>query len=232
VDQLLQLAASLQKRLSSTQAAIVLALVVAGLIAIQLAAVQSAFPYFIVVAVLLVFVVAALLFLHSLDRSVSLGGLTEDERAAVRSSLLTARNQVAVQLGCDKARCRANIFGQNKIGRLQIIKDLTINMEHVEEWDISMPPGRGSTGIAWTTRRPKVVIFPPEGDEDLEPSEAALVDSELRWIISVPICADDGTPKWVVNVDGKEARRRDEVEGAVSEVSDVVPQIRPFALKA
>jgi hypothetical protein len=233
MDQLLKLASQLTKRLRSTQAAIVLVLVVVGLIAIQLAAVTSAFPYFLVVAGVATVIVVSLLVLDRLDRSPPVKGLDEGDRAAVRAVLSAARDDVARALGSDRAHCRGNVVLENRLRRLQISRDLMVNMDGVAEWQISMRPGRGCAGVAWSTQRPHVAIHPFEGTDGLEPDQALLVDPEVRWIISVPIFADDGTPTWIVNVDGKEARGREQVEAAVPALQDrVFPALQPFAAKA
>ncbi|HEX8688692.1 MAG TPA: hypothetical protein VF729_00450 [Solirubrobacterales bacterium] len=233
MDQLLKLASQLTKRLRSTQAAIVLVLVVLGLIAIQLAGVASAFPYFLVVAGVAIVIVLILLVLDRIDSSVSVKGLDEGDRAAVRAVLSAARDEVARILGSDRARCRGNIVAENRLRRLQISRDLMVNMDGVGEWQISMRPGRGSAGVAWSTRQPHVAIHPFEGTDGLEPDQARLVDPEVRWIISVPILAEDGKPTWIVNIDGKDARGREQVEAAVPTLQDrVCPVLPSFAAKA
>jgi hypothetical protein len=233
MDQLLKLASELAKRLRSTQAAIILVLLLLGLIAIQLAAIKSAFPYFLVVAGVAAAIVVSLLVLDRLDISAPVKGLDEGDRAAVRAVLFSARDDVARVLRSDSARCRANVILENRLRRLQISRDLMVNMDGVAEWQISMRPGRGCAGVAWSTREPHVAIHPFEGTDGLEPDQARLVDPEVRWIISVPIFADDGTPTWIVNIDGKETRTREQVEAAVPALhARVDPALKPFAVKA
>jgi hypothetical protein len=103
-------------------------------------------------------------------------------------------------------------------------------MGQIPEWDISIRPGRGCVGIAWTTGEPKVLIAPFEGDEDLDPADAACVNRDLQWIISVPVRVD-GVVKWIVNVDGEDRLPRADVEAAVPDVQAIVPVLAPFGRK-
>jgi hypothetical protein len=224
-------ALELAKKLNSTEAMVVLPFIAAVIVVVQLAAGPDTGSALWVVAVLLVVVEAAAVIVHRVDRKAPAKGLTEQDTEAVRAALVSARDNVATRLGCDRTHCRANVFGENRLRRLQIVNSLTVNMDRVEEWGVSIPPGRGGTGIAWATGAPKVLIAPFAGDEDLEPADAARVDPELEWVISAPVDVDQSV-KWIVNVDGRDARTRPQVEAAVHEVMSSVPMLRPFAEKA
>lgn len=209
-----------------------LVLVVVGLLAIALAAIKSSLPYLVVIAAVAIIAVVSLLVLHRLDRAVPAKGLSDDDREAVRASLCNIRDAVAKAMNSDKAHCRANVIVENRLGRLQMVGDLRINMDSSAEWGVSMRPGQGCAGVAWKTREPHVAVYPFEGIDGLEPNQAQLVDPDLRWIVSVPICGDEGKPKWVVNVDGKDERSREELkEKAVPVMETGAAKLRPFALK-
>jgi hypothetical protein len=230
VDGLLKIALRLADRLGPTQAAIVLVLAVVGLIAVPLATVAGALPYFAIIVAVAAAVVAGLLILARLDGTIP-GGLDEEGRAAVRAVLLAARDDVARFLGSPKDRCRANVVAENRLGRLQINKDLMVNMEEVAEWEISMKPGKGCSGAAWCAEQPRVGIHPFDDDDGLEPDQQRFVDPDLRWIVSVPIVVD-GRPKWVVNIDGEDGRTREEVEAAIPTLMNHVPPLKQNAAKA
>lgn len=226
------IARELASKLSSRQALVVLLVVVAGLVLVQVAAKPNAGEaIWAVVAILVVGEVAAF-GLNYLDSTARARGLDQADSRAVRGTLEGLRRDVARQLGVGEDRCRANVFGEiTGARRLQIVDQLMANMDEVAEWDISIPVGKGASGIAWHTRSPKIVLFPPRGDEDLSPEEAARVDPDLKWIVSVPI-AIDGSVKWVVNVDGEDARTREQLEPVVRTVQGAVPSLVPFARKA
>jgi hypothetical protein len=228
-SQLADLALELARKLDSKGAMIVLPFIVAVVVVVQIAASPS--PALWVVPMLLGIVEIAAVALHRLDRPAPAEGLSDQDTEAVLAALVSARNNVAARLQCDPGRCRANIFGENRLGRLQIINSLMVNMDRVTEWGISIPPGRGCTGIARATGQPKVLVSPFDGDDALEPDDATRVDPNLQWIISVPIKIDESV-KWVTSVDGKDARSRTQVEGAVQDVLAVVPILRQFARKA
>jgi hypothetical protein len=199
---------------------------------IQVAAKPHADGAIWAVVALLVVGEAAAFGLNYQDSRARAKGLDKADSRAVRGTLEGLRREVARQLGIDEDHCRANIFGEiTGARRLQIVDQLMANMDEVAEWDISVPIGKGASGIAWKTRSPKIVLFPPQGDEDLSPEEAARVDPELKWIVSVPITVD-GSVKWVVNVDGEEVRSREELEPAVRIVQGAVTNLTPFARKA
>jgi hypothetical protein len=221
-------ALALAHKVGPTEAALILLVLVAGPIIVELA--TSASPALYVFAAVVVLVIVAIYDLRRRDRVVPTPGLNEGDATAIVADLIAARDRVALRLQCPKSSCRANVFGRNLLGRLQIVRSLTVNMDRVCEWEISMLPGRGSTGIAWVTRKPHVTVAPFEGEEDLETEDAARVDPELQWIISVPLLIDS-EPVWVVNVDGREARSRDAVEAAVDEVLSSIPALRPHAAK-
>jgi hypothetical protein len=105
-------------------------------------------------------------------------------------------------------------------------------MDGPGEWGVSMRPGQGCAGVAWETQKPHVAVYPFEGINGLEPNQAQLVDPDLRWIVSVPICDDEGKPKWVVNVDGKDERDPEELrDKAVPVMETGAAELRPYALK-
>lgn len=224
-----EVALTLANRVGPTEAALVLLVLVVGPIIAQLATAASAGLY--VFAVIVALAMVAILILRLRDQSVPTPGLADEDETAVVAELIAARDRVAGRLRCPAGSCRANVFGWNRLRRLQINRSLTVNMDRVSEWDVSTVPGRGATGIAWASCQPKVIVRPFEGDEDLEPAHAARVDPHLQWIISVPICIDQAAI-WVVNVDGREARARTEIETAVDDVLASVPVLRPYALKA
>lgn len=233
MDGLLKLAKQLADRLESTQAAIVLVVLVAGVVAVELAGIKDAFPYVIAIVALAIVAVIGLLVLHKLDRAVPAKGLEEEDREEVRALLSDTRDAVAESLDTEKAASRANVIAENRLGRLQMIGDLRVNMDGAAEWGVSMRSGQGCAGVAWKTGKPHIAVHPFEGDDGLEPTQAQLVDPDLRWIVSVPILDDDGRPKWVVNVDGKEKRGREELaDKAVSVVERGANRIRRYALKA
>lgn len=229
---LVKLALELARKLSSGQAVVVLLVLVAGLLLVQVAAMDSPGPaIWGVIAILIIGQVAALA-LHYIDRSAPAKGLTDEDRKDVCRILEEMREEVADELDMDKAYCRANVFGKISAGqRLQIVDHLMANMDTVKEWDISIPIGRGASGIAWETGEPNVVLLPSNGNEDLSPEEASRVDPDLRWIISVPVQVD-GSPKWVVNVDCKEAHTRDQLQPVVQVMQRAASRLRPFAEKA
>ena len=209
-----------------------LVLLVAGLIAIALAAVKGALPYLVAIAVLAIIAVVSLLVLHRLDRGVPAKGLSDDDREAVRALLSDIRDAVARSLDSDKARCRANVIAENRLGRLQMIGDLRINMDGAREWGVSMRSGQGCAGVAWEIREPHVAVYPFEGTDGLESDQAQLVDPDLRWIISVPIIDNEGKPKWIVNVDGKDERSFEKLDEVVAIMKSGAAKLRPYALKA
>jgi hypothetical protein len=197
----------------------------------QVAANPKAETGLLFISGLLVVVIIAAFVLHRLDRVTPARGLSDEDKQAVLAALVQARDRVAATLVCPKDHCRANVFGMNPLKRLQIVDSLTVNMDRVQEWAISMPPGRGATGIVWITKQPKVLIAPFENDEDLDRSDAARVDPQLEWIISVPVRVDDAV-KWVVNVDGRDKRDLDQVEAAVPDVEWIETVIKPQAKAA
>jgi hypothetical protein len=104
------------------------------------------------------------------------------------------------------AAVRANLFALNPdTDKLCMVKDLWHNMNKLTERTIQMEIGRGSTGIAWSTRDPNKAIWNDGwGASDLSNAkELRKVDPDLRWILSVPIFGSEGPEtQLVLNVDG------------------------------
>jgi hypothetical protein len=224
-------ALELAKKLSSTQAMVVLLFLVAGLIVVQLAANPSPGAALWVVVVLFVVAGVAAFIVDRLDRPVTPKELSDEDIDAINDQLKIARDAVADRLKCDRARCRANVFGENSFGRLQMLRALRVNMdERVLEWSISIPPGRGGTGLVWETGRPNVLVAPFADEEDIEPADAVRVDPELKWIISAPVKVGQAS-KWIVNVDGKDERTRSQVEEAVPDVARLDTALKTYAQK-
>lgn len=121
-------------------------------------------------------------------------------------ALRGAATDVASVVRMPPTNVRTNLFalspGTNK---LRMVKDLWHNMNDPKERTIEVEIGRGSTGLAWNSRDLNKAVWKDGwGKSDLRSAtELRKVNSELRWILSVPIFSSKGPETTLVlNVDG------------------------------
>lgn len=132
--------------------------------------------------------------------------LDPTQRDYIETALRGAVTDVANVVGVSAAIVRANLFARNPdTDKLRMVKSLWHNMSKSKERTIQMEIGRGSTGIAWSTRDPNKAVWKDGwGASDVSNAkELQKVDPELRWILSVPIFGSKGPEtRLVLNVDG------------------------------
>jgi hypothetical protein len=132
--------------------------------------------------------------------------LDADQLEFMEMALRGATTDVASVVRMPPTNVRANLFalspGTNK---LRMVKDLWHNMNDPKERTIEVEIGRGSTGLAWNSRDLNKAVWKDGwGKSDLRSAtELRKVNSELRWILSVPIFGSKGPETTLVlNVDG------------------------------
>lgn len=122
----------------------------------------------------------------------------------IRRALVEAAAEAASVLQVPVDLVRANVFGISRDHKLSILKGLTHHMDQAEELGLVLELGQGSTGVAFTTGRPNIAVLRSDwGAASIPDSLLSKVHLELRWIVSVPVFADEsGKPMWIFNVDG------------------------------
>ncbi len=132
--------------------------------------------------------------------------LDTDQLEYMDIALRGAATDVASVVRMSPTNVRTNLFalspGTNK---LRMVKDLWHNMNDPKERTIEVEIGRGSTGLAWNSRDLNKAVWKDGwGKSDLRSAtELRKVNSELRWILSVPIFGSKGPETTLVlNVDG------------------------------
>jgi pimeloyl-ACP methyl ester carboxylesterase len=122
----------------------------------------------------------------------------------VHGILSLAIQTVAKHLGIQSEDLRANIFAEQRVGELSIPHNLHLNMTDSAERGVEIEVGRGASGHAYGLGRQAIAILNQGwGRYTLPNSQLALIDPELKWIISTPI--PDPTSRWgfcgVLNID-------------------------------
>lgn len=85
--------------------------------------------------------------------------LTENQKEDIRKILGKAAQDAANALGIPSHLIRANVFSPGEHEKLRIIKQLTHNMDRLEELEISIPVGKGSTGRSFLSGQPNIAVF-------------------------------------------------------------------------
>lgn len=141
--------------------------------------------------------------LEDYDRAVSL--LTQ-----IKENVFRCLSQK--QSGISIHEIRANVFLPQKSDSepsyvLKIYPGLHVNMNNVQEREISFGPGEGLTGRVFEDGTPRVAERIPSEETGwdstytLTDEQVSRIHPKLRWILSLPL-KDDETPIGVVNVDG------------------------------
>lgn len=119
---------------------------------------------------------------------------------------------VSNSVGVSSNQVRSNLFGRSHDGRLRMITDFCHNMNRPEELTLSMEIGQGSNGRAYLTGRANFARLREDwGKDAIDDEELRKAHPDLKWIISMPICASPGgTPIWILNVDGLEGEPSDD----------------------
>ena len=138
--------------------------------------------------------------------------LTNTQKQNILKLLQGATVDVAQVLGLHPDLVRSSLFERAEKERSSIISALTFNVNREEELTISLPAGCGTTGRCFEAGQPNIAIFNADWSEDhIEEPEFRKMHPNLRWIISVPVVANEGAlrPKWVLNVDGLQIRKEE-----------------------
>lgn len=141
-----------------------------------------------------------------LDPAKLAASLDDGQRLVFDAALPGVANEVANIVDVPADLVRANLFAQvpgtNRIG---MVADLWFQMNDESERTIRMDIGSGSAGTAFASRNLNRAIWKDGwGRNDIgDNAELEKVNPELRWILSAPVFASDGTAaKLVLNVDG------------------------------
>jgi hypothetical protein len=130
---------------------------------------------------------------------------------------------VASRLAVPVTSVRANIFMPDEEGTLGIPDGLTHNMPEPQEHTISITPGTGCTGVAFSQREQTIAIMRGGwGTHTLPGTELAKVHKGLKWIVSTPIPDPDlaGAVLGIFNVDGLDVEKgRDALEPLLGDLS-------------
>jgi hypothetical protein len=147
--------------------------------------------------------------LSNADKKEIRGVLEEARQKALR--VLQAKNG---KLTDDHVR--VNVFLREDGARsqldectLKIEPGLHLKMNNQRELAIALHPGQGATGRAFQNRKPQVAQRLPakegggwESFYDISPELAAIIDPDLKWVISMPLKGSKGEAIGVMSVDG------------------------------
>jgi hypothetical protein len=102
-------------------------------------------------------------------------------------------------------------------GSFEILEGQTVNLEGPDS-ELHIQPGETGVGEAIEEGKPVVTLFssPLEESTIRDPEQRRLINPALRWIIALPILADDGRPVWVLSITGLvEPRTAEQLQSAV-----------------
>jgi hypothetical protein len=109
------------------------------------------------------------------------------------------------------------IFAPAPDGSLEILEGQTVNLEGPES-GLRVRPGETGVGEAIRASNPVVTVFrsPLEESTIQDPEQRGRINPALRWIIAVPILAEDDNPVWVLSIAGLvETRTADQLQSSV-----------------
>jgi hypothetical protein len=121
----------------------------------------------------------------------------------VHDVLQSAVADVAADQDLSDGVVAAAVFVAGRSGSLEPLEGPAFNLDRAS---VLLRMSSDETGVDQAIQggHPVVTVF-PSADEDATASETERrdwADSPLRWIISVPILAEDGRPVWVLSVAG------------------------------
>ena len=156
--------------------------------------------------------------------------LPEESRQDISRALAEAAAESAGVLGVPADSVRANLFGVSSDSKLSILQGLTHHMDRPEELTLTLEPGQGSTGVAFTKGRPNIAVLRADwGIASIPDSLLSKVHPELRWIVSVPVFADASRRvMWILNLDG--LREPADIDGLQAVVGRLVFYAQAIAL--
>lgn len=132
------------------------------------------------------------------------------ERRQFTDALDLMVQAVSLRLGLRPELIRANVFVPDETSQLRIPEGLHYHMHDRDELNISIAPGTGCTGRAFSERTRAIALMQAGwGAHTLPSTELQKVDRRLQWIVSTPIPDPDvpGTVLGVMNVDGLDERK-------------------------
>lgn len=132
--------------------------------------------------------------------------LDPSDKVLMADAVKRAAKASAAVLEVPEALVRANVFGLGPDGVLRQIPEFGYHMDRKEELTVKMVVGEGSSGRAFSTRRPNIALFEKDwGSNAIADEELRKVHPDLRWIVSMPVLfGSPARPVWVLNVDGIE----------------------------
>lgn len=114
--------------------------------------------------------------------------LDEKNQESIVDLLNLAARASSSRLRIDPSRIRANIFIESETDTLRIPTGLQYNMRNKPELGIPITVGQGCTGQAYALRKRCWAVLDQDwGDAQLPDGPLALVDKDLRWVVSTPI---------------------------------------------
>lgn len=130
--------------------------------------------------------------------------LPETARQNITRALAEAAAEAATELSRPADSVRANLFGISPDTKLSMLQGLAHRMDRADELGLQLEIGQGSTGLAFATARPNIAVLRADwGSASIPDSLLSKVHPGLRWIVSVPVFADDRRKTmWILNVDG------------------------------